>query len=130
MCYRRPRVYVSSSWEDKEVAHSIAILFMRMGYDITCEWWNHSGKNRLMYGIEDKIGVEDCDLFIFYNGEHKTTSKFVELGIAIGLGKPVRIYGNPISGVFGSNIMYCGKLPDDIVNNIEKYKRYNEIFYG
>jgi hypothetical protein len=118
------KVYLSASIEDKD---SILKFIQNIEkahkdkYEITCRWWDRIGNDKITYALECMNGVKEADLFLMYNGNKKTTGKSIELGMAIILGKIIRVYGNPLTTIFNSLIKYCGKeLPKDL-NDPPKY---------
>jgi len=70
-----------------------------------------------LYIEEDIKAIRKCDLFIMYNTNKKTSGKFIELGMAIILNKPILIYGKDITSMFKSRTQYCGEF------NIQKEEK-------
>jgi len=105
------KFFVAASWFDKDKASDMAyIISMRYGWQCTSYWWKHEDpKHRLSYAIEDLKNLREADYLFVYNGEHKTTGKLIEIGVALGLGIPVFVYGNKISGVYSELIIYKGE---------------------
>ena len=118
MSYRKIRVYLSASIDDREkVLEFIGNIEREHGgrYQITCRWWDNIGDDKITYALECIIGVKECDLFLIFNGDKKTSGKTIELGMAIILGKVIRLYGNPLTTIFGSLIKYYGnRLPKNL----------------
>lgn len=95
------RIYISASMEDEERVIQIANYLKAMGHTITREWWNFKDSNlKHEYAYHDLTAIQDCDFFIFYNSEIKTTGKYVEFGIALGLNKPIISLGKELTTVF------------------------------
>ena len=134
MSYRKIKIYVSASFNDKEkiIRFKKYIDNAHDGkYEITCRWWDHTGDDSITYALEDLIGVRECDIFILYNGSEKTSGKIFEFGMAVALGKTIKIYGNPLTTVFRHFGEYCGlRLPRNL--NDEKVFKVicKHSFYG
>ena len=105
------KFYVAASWEDRHIAESMANEIKRKyGWENTSIWWTHEDRNKkLMYAVEDVDNVRECDVLFVYNGELKTAGKFIEIGIALGLKKPVFLFGKPLTTIFGELIIYKGE---------------------
>lgn len=97
--------------EDEKEIKKMANLCKIGGNIITREWWKHTNMEfKEKYARRDMKAIIRCDLFIFYNSKTKTSGKYVELGMAIALNKPVHIYGKPLTTIFRHNFTeYKGK---------------------
>lgn len=95
------KAYISGSLEDEKEVIKLANMLKYIGFEITREWWNHKNMNlKSLYACEDLIAIQKCDLFIIYNSDIKTSGKFIELGIAIGLNKPIISMGKELTSPF------------------------------
>jgi len=104
-------VYISGSLEDEKEIINIANFLKSKGFIITREWWNHKDKNlKSHYAAEDLIAINKCDLFIIYDSDTKTSGKYIELGIAIGLNKTIINLGKKLTSVFNVFAPYCTTL--------------------
>ena len=82
------KVYISGSLEDEKEVIKIANFLKANGHTITREWWNHKNKDlKNEYAYQDLIAIINCDLFVIFDSETKTSGKYIEVGIAIGLKK-------------------------------------------
>lgn len=118
MSFRKIRIYISASWDDRDKVMEFKnnIDDSHKGrYELTCRWWDHTGDDSITYALEDVIGVSKCDIFIFYNGEKKTSGKFIEFGMALAFRKTIKVYGKPLTTVFRKLTEYCGEeLPKNL----------------
>lgn len=103
-------VYLASSFDLKSRVISLAEQLKKHGIGVTVEWWNHDFKEIDVPDSEwynsDKIkwvkernfkGIDDADAFILVCPDNvckKFNGANIELGYAIGKGKPVFRYGN------------------------------------
>lgn len=95
------KVYICASLEDEKEAIEIANFLKARGHTITREWWNYKNKNlKDEYAFQDLIAIKECDFFVIFDSETKTSGKYIELGIAIGLGKPIINLGKKLTSVF------------------------------
>ena len=96
-------------------------MLLGEGYRIAVDWtWHAEEGKSLEYASEDLMGVIGCDVFVFIDGI-RSTGKFVELGIALGIDKPIIIYrpDRKPTNVF----LKAGKLG----NWFERAFSYNEL---
>ena len=94
------RLYVAGKFEDHDECRMIMDRLEEQGHIITCDWTNHEYSDKAYptkYCQDDIKGVQDCDCLIFnaFN-ERKYSGALVEMGIALGLDKPVLILGHGI----------------------------------
>ncbi len=101
------RVYVASSFEQKEDVRVIHRMLIDAGHEITADWTTHNEIASLeseqerkslkqQYAVEDTEGVKSATVYALLLGERKSTGAHIELGIALGasIGK-VCLIGNP-----------------------------------
>lgn len=94
-------IYIAS--HDQKEANRIATIVENEGHKITSTWLNENFESTSKYSIKDrkKIANRDyedvmkSDVLILISGEQCSGGKFVEAGIALGLGKRVIIAGRP-----------------------------------
>ena len=105
------KFFVAASWEDKEIAKDMAIdISMKFLWENVSTWWTHADRNKkLKYAMEDLENLKRADVLFVYNGEKKTSGKLIEIGIALGLGKKVFLYGNKLSTVYDEILIYKGR---------------------
>lgn len=88
-----PSVYVGTSLLNAKNAKDVIDRFTAAGINITYDWTKHGQvfDEKLLeeYGIAELNGVRDADLFFMLQPGRSGTH--VELGIALGLNKPVII---------------------------------------
>jgi hypothetical protein len=110
------KVYLSASWDDRDIVIEFKDRLYSLYGDrivVTCSWWEHVGRDTIIYAFEDRNGVDACDLFILYNTKKKTGGKLIEYGMACGLRKIVWVYGIPLTTIFRHLSQYRGeKLPE------------------
>ena len=107
------KLYLAAPWVDKDKMSTLSDLFEASGHTITKKWWEteniaegSDGNNKLRnQAIEDKKGVESCDILIVFNTS-KSEGKATEQGVAIALNKP---------------IIAIGKLGDGTAKNVFHY---------
>jgi nucleoside 2-deoxyribosyltransferase len=94
------RVYIAS--HSKEEANLLAPKLERQGFEVVSTWhtkefWpteDHTLKERFMIAEEDLAEVKDSDCLVLISGPDKYSGgKFIEAGIAYGMGKRVFVYG-------------------------------------
>ena len=102
-------VYVGTSLHNVSRAKSIITRFRSNNIEISYDWTVHGqvfDVDDLTYIAEAEIcGVKNCDLFFMIQPGRSGTH--CELGIAIGLNKPIIILGD--CGVFEKKSFYYAK---------------------
>ena len=96
-------MYICGSVDDIEPIKKLANFFALIGFKATRDWWNYINKDedsKNFYACEDLIAIKKCDLFVIYEGNIKTSGKYIELGIAIALGKPIINLNKRLTSVF------------------------------
>lgn len=105
------KFFVAASWEDKKIAEGFANeITKKYNWENVSIWWTHADRNKkLQYAMEDLENLKKADVLFVYNGELKTAGKLIEIGIALGLGKPIFLYGNELTTVYNEIIIYKGE---------------------
>ncbi len=89
------RIYVASSFEQKEDVRKLHRILIDAGHTITADWTTHTEIDSMesatereqlkrQYVIEDTEGVTEATVFALLIGDRKSTGAHIELGIAIG----------------------------------------------
>lgn len=95
------KIFVSASWQDKEIAKELMDALEKHGHEITERWYTHLEKEKYKsFAEEDVEGVKKCDTYIMYNGGVTTAGKYVEMGIAIAWKKRIITVGRKLTTVF------------------------------
>ena len=94
------KIYVAC--HERELAHSTAEVLSASGHEITSRWHNkafhpmdfHSEVEREQIAQEDFDDISAADSLVLIAGPEKYSGgKFVEAGIALGMGKRVLVIG-------------------------------------
>ncbi len=105
------RVYVASKYENAPAVSEAIARIIAIGHKITRDWtrheqwdWDRPGVTERLarkYSYQDVEGVRQADVFIMltYNGL-SMQGAYVELGVALGLGKLVYIVGERPRSIF------------------------------
>ncbi len=96
------KVYLAGPWAHRGDMEDIAQQIEALGHQITWKWWTTPDipeklghdKELREQAINDLNGVRSADLLVVVNSA-KSEGKAVEQGLALGLGKPIIIVGNP-----------------------------------
>lgn len=110
------RVYVATKYELKDRAREEMLRLSRAGHSITYDWTLPEPPT-VEQAILDLRGVLDADVVVFiFEEERKYAGSLVELGIALGAGKPVYIIGYALDG-------HCIFLQHPNVRRETEYRR-------
>ena len=99
------KIYVAGKFEDHDECRKIMDSLEQAGHVITCDWTVHyfsdkkCPKERRLkeHCLDDINGVKNCDCLVFNAlNERNYRGALVEMGIAIGLNKPVLVLGHGI----------------------------------
>ena len=119
------KVYIAASLEDGEIARYYAsTLEETLSAEITFKWWEcephpDSLEEKMQQICAEEMGIINCDVFIFYNGEKKTSGKYVEYGMAEILWKPIIIIGEEPSMLFKHRAKtFIGKYEKNLIEQI------------
>ncbi len=92
------KIYVAGKWEERERVSEIMGMLRRAGFGITCDWTNHKYSDvgyPEQYCNDDLQGVKAADLFLgIFVTDYHYRGALVEMGIALGAGIPVWLYGD------------------------------------
>lgn len=101
------KVYVAGKWEDRAEVSDIMRILEGMGFNITCDWTDHKYEDEAypqQYCMDDIQGVKDADLYLgIFIADYHYQGSLVEMGIALGVGIPVWLFGNKADGCIFSN---------------------------
>lgn len=93
------KIFVSGKFADKVKINNIIEDLEKLGYIITFNWTQYdeiddTGEKKRIAGILDADGVKDADMHICIldDPHHTYRGTFTEIGISIGLDKPIVIY--------------------------------------
>lgn len=96
------RIYVAAKYEDRDFVRSLYRTLESKGHEITCDWTDHDiypedapNNQKAYFAVDDINGVRECDLLIaVFLWERHQRGALIEIGAALGLGKPVAIIGD------------------------------------
>lgn len=116
------KVYVAAHC--RWAACHVADVLRSVGVDVISSWHgkvflpteSHNEPERREIAIEDASEVIDCDALVLVAGKEKYSGgKFVEAGIAIGLGKQVVVLGRRENMLLWHPLVVRVDEPEDIV---------------
>lgn len=93
------RCYIACSYVDRDLYAEIESVVTRLGFKITYRWPDHvppdggpeRHRHRKEQAVEEQMGVESADVLVVgLQGRYGTAT---EIGIAIGSGVPVVLFG-------------------------------------
>lgn len=94
-----PRVYLAAPWVDRENMDARAEMFEKAGFEISHKWWKTEDNNDTAtdekmrrHAYLDYAGVKSADAVVVFN-TGKSEGKAVELGLALGLRRPIVMVG-------------------------------------
>ena len=92
------RVYVAGKWEDRSRVAEIMRILRGTGFEITCDWTDHKYSDNAYpqkYCLDDFEGVKSADLYLgIFVADYHYRGALVEMGIALGIGIPVWLFGD------------------------------------
>lgn len=105
------KLYVASKFENQKEVRSAIARLRAAGHTITRDWtrgktwdWNDQAqveRYARAVAVADAQAVADADAFVFLTYEYRTNiGAFVEMGIALGLGKLVFVVGEQPRNLF------------------------------
>lgn len=101
------KIYVAGKWKDRERVSDIMQILRGMGHEITCDWTGHKCEDAAypqQYCADDVQGVKDADLYLgIFIATYHYRGALVEMGIALGVGIPVWLFGDKADGCIFSN---------------------------
>ncbi len=122
------KFYVAGKWEDKANVKLIMNKLTDVGYEITCDWTNHTGKDEIgklqEYAIYDIEGVKAADVVVVV----ATTSydyrggAIGEMTAAIALNKPVYLIGHAFDDCIFTNHPLVNRISciEDLIGEHDK----------
>ena len=99
------KVYVAAKFEERELAAAVMGIFRAEGHEITHDWTGESVEglrgteaSTLLQccAMDDQAGAQNCDVLVLLHND-KCKGALVEMGIALGLEKPVIVVGGRLS---------------------------------
>jgi nucleoside 2-deoxyribosyltransferase len=92
------RIYVASSFENKEEVRDLYTCLEILGHTITCDWTDHEEpynyQQLQQWALDDAEGVEHCDALVALIAPGRTQQgTWCEIGMALAWGKPVTMIG-------------------------------------
>lgn len=102
----KKNVYLAASWLRRDEMQDVADQLRVAGVDVEVHWLNQYENNKqkslLDNALADIRGVRECDVFVRFSDDLSlpmvpsklaTGGRFVEMGIALALGKPIYVVG-------------------------------------
>ena len=130
------KIYLASSVEDKSIVKKIDEQIKEYNIEVIFKWWEFypnselDKENHINHSIK---AIKECDLFVLYNSfnSKKTSGKYIELGIAIALNKPILCIGH-ITSIFKYSILssigqFSKNIPEKIFTELKKCNKYKVI---
>ena len=91
------KLYIAGSINDVDEIRKFIKLMKAYKYTITEDWTRHKLKTHGQQDAKDNLkGIDDCDVFIMYLTNTKSSGKMFEFGYAEALKKPILIFGNQL----------------------------------
>ena len=90
----KPRVYVAGKFEDASRVRIVQADLKDMGFEISFDW-THDPEAGPTQAMNDYNGVMNADVVVcVFEKDYDYCGSLVEMGIALGAGKPVFVLGN------------------------------------
>lgn len=97
------KVYVSARFEQADEVRLIQEKLKRASFEIAYDWTQQKDVKeaqldqlgRQAYAMADFRGVQECDALILFHTVSGGQTKFVELGLALALGKKCIVVAGP-----------------------------------
>lgn len=98
-------IYLAASFKDKNRAKVIANVIREAGIEVVARWLllekeSNIVEEKQQYALVDFEDVEKCQALVLLTGLSVTGGKHVEMGMALGMGKPVFIYDSTKENIF------------------------------
>lgn len=129
------KLYIAA--HSQEEAKNVATVFVAFGHEITARWLSEDISLYKAMGDDKKPDIANRDfddidnsdaLVLLACDEKVPGGKFVEAGIAIGLGKPVYLIGRRENALMWHHRVWQFKNETECCHWIESHIRYpNEI---
>ncbi len=92
------KLYIAGKWEDRSRVAEIMRICRGIGIEITCDWTDHKYSDEAyprQYCMDDLDGIRNCDLYLgIFVADYHYRGALVEMGIALGIGIPVWLFGD------------------------------------
>ena len=92
------KLYIAGKWEDRSRVSDIIRILRGIGFEITCDWTDHKYSDEAypqQYCMDDLEGVKNADLYLgIFVADYHYRGALVEMGIALGVGIPVWLFGD------------------------------------
>lgn len=120
------KLYIAA--HNQEDARKVAILCAAAGHQITSTWLQEDFKRTAEYTEADKRAIADKDarevaesdaLVLLPSAMRIPGGKFVEVGIALGLGKPVFILGHRENMLMWHSHTICFASAEDLLKHVK-----------
>jgi len=112
------KIFIAGSISDIKPIKELSEIYEMASDVITRKWWDELDKPKKISMRENIEAIEECELFVFYNGNEKTSGKYVELGVAIALNKNITFFGEKLTTIYSN----CKELKKP--NNFVFYSEY------
>ncbi len=91
------KLYIAGKWEDRARVSEIMRILRGIGFEITCDWTDYKYSDEAypqQYCMDDLEGVKKADLYLgIFVADYHYRGALVEMGIALGIGIPVWLFG-------------------------------------
>lgn len=120
------KVYVACEFGRMDEAVELALAFQIAGFDVVSTWLlkdKSYDPNSLPKAIRDYLQVKECDLLVYITG--KSVNANCEVGLAMGMGKPVICVGD-FSGNIFTTIPYLAEWikREEVVDKLKERYQY------
>ena len=96
------KIYVAAKYCDRDAVRVVYDDLRKNGHEITCDWTDHNIytedaplEKKSSFAADDIDGVRNADAVIaLFIEERHQRGALIEIGAALGLGKPVMIVGD------------------------------------
>lgn len=129
-----PRVYLAGPWVDRAAMDARATVFENAGFEISHKWWQTEDDNNTAtadkmkrHAYLDYAGIKSADAIVLFN-TGKSEGKAVELGIAIGLNRPIVMVGT--CGEHSKNVFHYMDECNWVSTVDEATKKTAEVIFG
>jgi nucleoside 2-deoxyribosyltransferase len=93
------KVYIATSFHDKERAEFVALMLKEQGHEITCEWWKSKGPS-VDEALKDIRGIENCDAIVgLFEKPFIYKGAILELGVAYAMKKIIIVLGKELDSM-------------------------------
>jgi len=93
------KVYIATSFHDKEYVKQVAMILDEAGHTITYPWW-YSKEATTQEAEKDLQAIEDCNIVLgLFEKLYIYKGSIFELGIAYAIHRPILIIGNELDSM-------------------------------